>query len=293
MKHIRSRTLLLTALAMTAFAANSLLCRLALGAGTIDAPGFTGLRLASGALVLWLLLARRSGFMPVRPNFRAASMLFAYAAAFSFAYLQLDAGVGALILFGAVQLTMVSAGLLAGEPSPPMTWLGLAMSLGGLVYLVSPGLTAPPLTGAALMGTAGIAWGLYSLGGRGVGDPLQATAANFIGAVPLGLLLCLPFLGELHLSARGVMLAVASGALASGLGYVIWFAALRGLSASAAASVQLSVPLLAACGGVIWLGERFTWRLALASVLILGGIALVLHSKGLMQAAVAGGSRAD
>jgi drug/metabolite transporter (DMT)-like permease len=293
MKQIRTRTLLLTALAMTAFAANSLLCRLALGAGAIDAPGFTGLRLASGALVLWLLLARRSGFIRVRPNFRAASMLFAYAAAFSFAYLQLDAGVGALILFGAVQLTMVSAGLLAGEPSPPMTWLGLTMSLGGLVYLVSPGLTAPPLTGAALMGTAGIAWGLYSLSGRGVGDPLQATAANFIGAVPLGLLLCLPFLGEIHLSARGVMLAIASGALASGLGYVIWFAALRGLSASAAASVQLSVPLLAACGGVIWLGERFTWRLALASVLILGGIALVLHSKGLMQAAVADSSRAD
>jgi drug/metabolite transporter (DMT)-like permease len=285
MKHIRTRTLLLTALAMTAFAANSLLCRLALGEGAIDAPSFTGLRLASGALVLWLLLAKRTGVRLIRPNPKAAVMLFAYAAAFSFAYLDLDAGVGALILFGAVQLTMVTAGLIAGEASPPLTWTGLGMSLGGLVYLVSPGLTAPPLTGAALMALAGVAWGFYSLSGRGVSDPLQATAGNFVGAVPLGVLLCLPFLGALHLSTAGVLLAIASGALASGLGYVIWFAALRGLSASAAASVQLSVPLLAACGGVLWLGETFTWRLAIASVLILGGIALVLRSKGLLQTA--------
>ncbi|MEJ2590263.1 MAG: EamA family transporter, partial [Candidatus Thiodiazotropha sp.] len=206
MRHIRTQTLLLTAFAMTAFAANSLLCRLALGDGAIDAPGFTALRLASGALVLWLLLVQRSGFTPLRPNLKAATMLFAYAATFSFAYLQLDAGVGALILFGAVQLTMGGAGLLAGEPTPPLTWFGLAMSLGGLVYLVSPGLTAPPLTGAALMTTAGVAWGLYSLSGRGVDNPLRATAGNFIGAVPLALLLCLPFLGQLHLSTRGVVL---------------------------------------------------------------------------------------
>ncbi len=284
MFHMRTQTLLLTLLAMMAFAANSLLCRMALGDPSIDAASFTGLRLASGALVLWLLLFRRSGEWRLRPNPRSALFLFAYAAAFSFAYLQLDAGVGALILFGAVQLTMVAAGLLAGEPSPPLTWFGLALSSGGLVYLVSPGLTAPPLSGALLMGLAGIAWGLYSLSGRGVADPLQATAGNFLGTVPLGLLLILPFLGSLHLSPRGIALALASGALASGLGYVIWFAALRGLSASAAASVQLSVPVLAAVGGVLWLGEAFTWRLTLASVLILGGIALVLRSKGLLQA---------
>jgi drug/metabolite transporter (DMT)-like permease len=284
MFHLHTRTLLLTLLAMTAFAANSLLCRMALGAPSIDAASFTGLRLASGALVLWLLLSRRSGEWRLRPNPKSALFLFAYAAAFSFAYLQLEAGVGALILFGAVQLTMVAAGLLTGEPSPPLTWLGLGLSSLGLVYLVSPGLTAPPLSGALLMGLAGIAWGLYSLSGRGVTDPLRATAGNFLGAVPLGLLLILPFLGSLHLSPRGIALALASGALASGLGYVIWFAALRGLSASAAASVQLSVPVLAAIGGVLWLGEAFTWRLALASALILGGIALVLRSKGLLQA---------
>ncbi len=278
-----SKTLALTALAMIAFAANSLLCRMALGDGAIDAPGFTLLRLASGALVLWLLLVRR-GEWRLRPNPKAALFLFAYAAAFSFAYLQLDAGIGALILFGAVQLTMVTAGLLAGEPSPPLTWIGLALSSGGLVYLVSPGLTAPPLSGALLMGIAGIAWGFYSLSGRGVADPLRSTAGNFLGAVPLGLLLALPFLGELHLSPAGVGLAIASGALASALGYVIWYAALPGLGASAAASVQLSVPVLAAVGGVLWLGERFTWRLTFASALILGGIALVLHSKGLRQA---------
>lgn len=277
------KTLLLTALAMAAFAANSLLCRMALGGGAIDAASFTAIRVVSGALVLWLLLFRRTGLARLRPKPKAALFLFAYAAAFSFAYLQLDAGIGALILFGAVQLTMVTAGLLAGEASPPLTWFGLVLSLGGLVYLVSPGLTAPPLSGALLMGVAGIAWGLYSLSGKGATDPLQATAGNFLGAVPFALLLTLPFLGALHLTTAGLLLALASGALASGLGYVIWFAALRGLSASAAASVQLCVPLLAAIGGVVWLGESLSWRLALASLLILGGIALVLRSKGLLQ----------
>jgi len=271
---------------MIAFAANSLLCRQALGDSAIDAASFTGLRLASGAFTLWLLLLQRTG----TPNPRAAALLFTYAAAFSFAYLDLHAGVGALILFGAVQLTMVAAGLLAGEPSPPLTWIGLLLSLGGLIYLVSPGLTAPPLAGAALMALAGAAWGFYSLSGRGVADPLKSTAGNFIGAVPLALLLCLPFLGELQMSTRGILLAIASGALASGLGYVIWFAALRGLSASAAASVQLSVPVLAAGGGVLWLGEPFTLRLAFSSLLILGGIALVLRSKGLLQIQLPGDS---
>jgi drug/metabolite transporter (DMT)-like permease len=281
MRPAATKTLLLTSLAMIAFAANSLLCRMALGDSVIDAASFTGLRLASGALVLWLLLLRRTGEARLRPNPKAALFLFAYAAAFSFAYLQLDAGIGALILFGAVQLTMVTAGILAGEPSPPLTWFGLALSLGGLVYLVSPGLTAPPLSGALLMGLAGMAWGLYSLSGRGAGDPLLATAGNFLGAVPLGLVLCLAFAGTLQMSSNGLALAIASGALASGIGYVIWFAALRGLSASAAASVQLSVPVLAALGGIAWLDEAFTWRLALASILVLGGIALVLRSKGL------------
>ena len=280
-----SRSLLLTALAMVAFAANSLLCRMALTDPVIDAASFTGLRLASGALVLWLLVVRHSGSWRLRPNPKPALFLFTYAGAFSFAYLELDAGIGALILFGSVQLTMVAAGLLSGEPSPPLTWFGLTLSSAGLVYLVSPGLTAPPVSGALLIGAAGIAWGLYSLTGRGVADPLKATAGNFLGAVPMGMLLVLPFLGDLRLSPSGIALALASGALASGLGYVIWFAALRGLSASAAASVQLSVPPLAAAGGVLLLGETFTWRLALASLLILGGIALVLRSRGLLPGA--------
>jgi drug/metabolite transporter (DMT)-like permease len=283
MRSSNAKTLLLTTLAMAAFAANSLLCRMALGDRAIDAASFTLIRLASGALVLWLLWFRRTGQARLRPHPKAALFLFAYAAAFSFAYLQLDAGTGALILFGAVQLTMVTAGLLAGEATPPQTWVGLTLSLVGLVYLVSPGLTAPPLQSALLMGAAGVAWGLYSLSGKGASDPLQATAGNFLGAVPLALILILPFLGSQHLSASGVWLALASGALASGLGYVIWFAALRGLSASAAASVPISVPLLAAVGGTIWLGESLSWRLALASLLILGGIALVLRSKGLLR----------
>lgn len=273
------KTLLLTGLAMIAFAANSLLCRQALDADAIDASSFTALRLTSGALMLWVLVRRFSNMPRLRRKPWASAMLFLYAAAFSFAYLQLEAGAGALILFGAVQLTMVTAGLRAGEPFSPLAWLGLGLSLGGLAYLVSPGLAAPPLGGAALMASAGVAWGLYSLSGRGTADPLQATAANFAGTVPLALLLCLLFVGALHLTPRGALLAVASGALASSLGYVIWFEALRGLTASTAASVQLSVPVLAACGGVIWLGEPLTLRLVLASVLVLGGITLVLREK--------------
>lgn len=275
----RTEILLLTGLAMVAFAANSLLCRLALADGAIDAAGFTGIRLAAGALTLAaLVLPRIRGTrFAIRP--RPAAFLFLYAAAFSFAYLQLEAGTGALLLFGAVQLTMISAGLRAGERLSPLSWLGLFLSFGGLAYLVSPGLAAPPLGGAALMAGAGLAWGLYSLSGRGAADPLQATAGNFAGAAGLGALLCLAFAAELHLSPRGVLLAVTSGAVASGLGYVIWFRALRGLSASSAASVQLSVPVIAAGGGVILLGEPLTLRLLLAATLVLGGIALVLRER--------------
>lgn len=274
-----TKTLLLTALAMLAFAANSLLCRLALEDGTIDAASFTALRLASGTLMLWLLVQRRVGIRRLRPKAPAAVFLFLYAAAFSFAYRYLSAGTGALILFGTVQLTMMTAALRAGEAFPPLAWLGLCLSLAGLVYLVAPGLSAPPLVGALLMALAGLGWGLYSLHGRGVGDPLAATAANFTGATPLALLLCLPFAGALHLTPAGVVLAMASGALASALGYVVWYSALRGLSAGAAAGVQLSVPVLAAGGGVLLLSEPLTPRLVLASILVLGGIALVMYTK--------------
>jgi len=279
MTALRTETLLLTGLAMIAFAANSLLCRLALADGAIDAAGFTGIRMAAGALTLAALVLprRRQARFAIRA--RPAAFLFLYAAAFSFAYLQLEAGTGALLLFGAVQLTMITAGLRAGERLSPLSWLGLLLSFGGLAYLASPGLAAPPLGSAALMAGAGIAWGLYSLSGRGTADPLQATAENFVGAAVLGVLLCLTFAADLHLSPRGVLLAVASGAVASGLGYVIWFRALRGLTASSAASVQLSVPVIAAAGGVLLLGEPLTLRLLLAAILVLGGIALVLRER--------------
>lgn len=273
------RTAALTALALAAFAGNSLLCRAALRDTPMDAATFTAIRIASGAVALWLIVRCRASSTARAGSWSAALALFVYAAAFSFAYLSLTAATGALLLFGAVQLTMITAGLRAGERLSPLSWLGLLLSFGGLAYLVSPGLAAPPLGSAALMAGAGIAWGLYSLSGRGTADPLQATAENFVGAAVLGVLLCLTFAADLHLSPRGVLLAVASGAVASGLGYVIWFRALRGLTASSAASVQLSVPVIAAAGGVLLLGEPLTLRLLLAAILVLGGIALVLRER--------------
>lgn len=270
-------TLGLTALAMLAFAANSILCRLALGEGTIDAASFGTIRVVSGAVVLALIVMWRTGRHPARyGDWRSALMLFAYVALFSFAYLSLDAGTGALILFGAVQLTMFAVALYRGERFSPIAWAGLTLAIGGLVYLVSPGLTAPPPGAALLMAGAGVAWGVYSLLGRGVPDPLGATGGNFLRAVPLVLAVSVIFAGEFHASPVGFGLAVASGAVTSGLGYVIWYAALRGLEASSAATVQLSVPAIAALGGVLLLDEALTLRLVAASVATLGGIAIVL-----------------
>lgn len=276
------RAIALTVAAMLAFAANSLLCRMALQHGGIDAASFGSIRLVSGALVLMLVVRLRSSQAPAgRADWLAAAMLFAYVAFFSFAYLSLSAGTGALILFGAVQLTMLGAGLRAGEMFGPVAWSGFVLAVAGLVYLVSPGVMAPPPLGAALMAVAGVAWGVYSLRGRGVADPLAATARNFVRAAPMALLLSalLAGTGSAHADAAGIALAVASGALTSGIGYVIWYAALPWLSAMRAATVQLSVPLIAAFGGVIFLSEAITPRLAFASVAILGGIALVLMGK--------------
>lgn len=273
-------TATLAAAAMCAFAANSLLCRLALGARLIDAATFTSVRLVSGAVLLAALVAWRqrtrpwSGFDP-----RAALALFVYAIAFSYAYLSLTAGTGALILFGAVQITMIVAGLASGERLAVAGWTGLALAFAGLVYLVAPGLGAPPLLAALLMALAGLAWGVYSLRGRGVADPLRATASNFIWSVPLATVSSALLASEYHATTPGVALAVASGAIASGLGYVIWYAAVRRLAALRAAAVQLSVPVIAAFGGILLLDERFTGRLVLASIAVLGGIALVLYSR--------------
>jgi len=274
------QTIALTAAAMVAFAANSLLCRLALQHQGIDPASFGSIRLVSGALTLALVVRLRARPpSPARADWLAAAMLFAYVAFFSFAYLSLSAGTGALILFGAVQLTMLGAGLGSGERFGPVAWLGFVLAAGGLVYLVLPGVAAPPLLGAVLMAIAGVAWGVYSLRGRGVADPLAATARNFLRAVPLALALSLVFVARAHADATGIALAVASGALTSGLGYVVWYAALARLSAMQAATVQLSVPLLAAIGGVLLLSEAITPRLAAASVAILGGIAIVLSQK--------------
>jgi len=279
------RTVLLTALALVAFAANSVLYRLALGGRTIDAASFGAIRLASGAIVLAALHAASGRRAGARRGALAPVMLFAYVVAFSFAYLSLSAGTGALLLFGAVQATMILAALRAGERFAGGEAVGLAIALAGLTYLVLPGLAAPSPAGSALMIAAGIAWGLYSLRGRGATDPLGETARNFALATPLALLVALATLPRLHLGGPGALLAVASGAITSGLGYVAWFAALQGLSAIRAATVQLAVPALAAAGGVAFLGERLTLRLALSAALILGGVGLAVASRARKVAA--------
>lgn len=267
-----------TSLTMIAFASNSLLNRLALGRESIDAVSYTAIRLVSGALALWLIssLQKNSAGTRVRGNWLSASMLFAYAIAFSFAYLSLSAGTGALILFGTVQVTMILAALRSGERPHALEWLGVLLALGGLVYLVLPGLEAPSLLGSALMTMAGIAWGVYSLRGRGATSPLADTTGNFLRAVPLIVAVLLVSLKGVQLSQTGILLAVLSGAVASGLGYVIWYAALASLTATRAAIVQLSVPVLAAWGGVLLLGEAISLRLILAGAFILGGIALAI-----------------
>ncbi len=269
----------LTALAMLAFAANSLICRAALAGRHADAASFTLLRLAGGAAILSVLArARASRPAGERLAWGSAIALFAYAIGFSFAYLRIPAGVGALLLFAAVQLTMIGAGLHAGERPRPVEWVGLGLSIAGLLVLTRPGLARPDAVGAILMLGAGVAWGVYSLRGRRAIDAVAANAAGFARAVPFALVASAlaAFLGVTHLAPTGVLLALASGALASGLGYTLWYAALRGLTATRAAIVQLSVPPLTAAGGVLVLGESFSVRLAISGVLILGGIGLAV-----------------
>jgi len=277
---VTASTVLWTLLAMLAFAANSLLCRLALGQELIDAASFATVRVGSGAVVLTLMMLPRWRVRArAQTDWRSVAVLFAYMVLFSFAYLSLSAGTGALILFGAVQLTMFIAALRGGEKFALLSWAGLALAVIGLVYLVSPGLTAPDPMNAILMAIAGIAWGFYSLLGRGISDPLEATANNFIYSVPLVIIVSLLFKDEYHSTLSGLLLAVVSGAITSGLGYVIWYSALRGLTATRAATVQLSVPAIAAFGGVVLLSEQITLRLVLASVATLGGVWIVLAQR--------------
>ena len=275
----RPRVFVLTLLAMLAFAGNSLLCRAAFHATRIDAASFTSIRVVAGAIALWLIVRVRSGKGQTGGSWASALALFAYAATFSFAYVSLTAATGALLLFGAVQATMIGVGLWRGERLRRWQLLGLACAIGGLVGLLLPGLSAPPPHGAALMLAAGVAWGVYSLRGRGSGDPLRVTAGNFLRAVPFAAALSLAMLSSSSFDAAGAALAVASGAITSGIGYAIWYTALPGLKAASAATVQLSVPLIAALGGIALLGEPPTLRLLLASVAILGGIALVIVEK--------------
>ncbi len=267
---------ILTALAMIAFAGNSLLCRQALKHTTIDAGTFTLVRVLSGAICLWLIVQVRKGASDKTGSWPSALALFSYAALFSFAYLRLTAGTGALLLFGAVQATMICWALVKGERFRLFQTLGLLLAISGLVALVFPGLSAPPLGAAALMLGAGIAWGIYSLRGKGAGDPLRTTAGNFLRAVPMAMLLSAIMFRSVSFDAGGIGYAIVSGALASGLGYAIWYSALPALKASAAATVQLSVPVLAAAGGIAFLSEAITLRFALASIAVLGGIALVI-----------------
>ena len=271
-----ARIAVLTILALAAFAGNSLLCRATLSRAHIDAASFTTVRLLSGALTLWVLVRLRGGARAGKGSWPSALALFAYAAGFSFAYLQLSAAAGALILFGAVQATMIAYGLRSGERLRGAQLAGLLLAGAGLAGLLLPGLSAPPLTGALLMLGAGIAWGVYSVRGKGAGDPLQVTAGNFLRSVPVTLGLSVLLLSGASPDPAGAWYAFLSGALTSGVGYAIWYAALPFLRSTTAAAVQLSVPVIAGLGGVVFLDEPLTPRLLAASVAIIGGIALVV-----------------
>jgi drug/metabolite transporter (DMT)-like permease len=273
---------ILTLFTLIAFAANSLLCRMALGGELIDPMSFTTVRLVSGALALFpisRLVAESKSPQRTKESWSSAAALFAYAVCFSLAYVSLSTGVGALILFGSVQVTMIGAALKAGEKPGPAQWIGLAAAMGGLIFLVLPGISAPDPTGALLMATAGIAWGIYSIRGKGVSTPVAMTAANFIRSAPMAILASAVAYSSLQWQPVGVLLAVISGVVTSGLGYVLWYKTLRSLTTTQASVVQLMVPVLAAFGGIIFLAEQVSVRLIATSVLILGGVALAIASR--------------
>ena len=281
----RTAVAALTVLALVAFAGNSILCRLALGQAAIDPASYTAVRLLSGAVTLWLITAvvRGGAHAGAGGNWTGAGLLFVYAAAFSFAYVSLSAGTGALILFAAVQFTMIAAGLRSGERPLLIEWVGWALAVAGLVYLLLPGFAAPPVSASFMMAAAGIAWGFYSLLGRGVGDPISATAGNFLRAVPMALIVAALQSPWLSLTPVGILWAALSGAVTSGLGYVIWYAVLPRLTATRAATVQLAVPIVAALGGVLFLAEQISTRLLFSAAAILGGIGLAIAARSLSK----------
>jgi len=283
---------MMSALALVAFAGNSVLCRLALSDDLIDPASFTGIRLVSGAATLLLLVqaidffkTRHGAEQQPRVNKRAnltwlaPLMLFAYAALFSFAYSTLATGVGALILFGSVQITMLCISLIQGNRLGLFEWLGLLVACAGLVYLVLPELSEPSLMGFIMMAMAGMAWSLYTILGQGSQNPLNDTASNFIRSIPLAIILVLLFSAQLSATPNTCLLAISSGAITSGLGYAIWYAALKDLTTSQAGVMQLLVPIIAALGGVVFANELISTRLLIASMLTLGGILIVLLAK--------------
>lgn len=276
------KTLLLTLVALLAFAGNSVLCRLALNQGAIDAASFTAIRLCSGAAVLLLLVLlknRKSLPQLKQGSWLSGLSLFIYATAFSYAYMSLDTGTGALILFAAVQLTMIITELVGGRRLSIVEWLGFGLAFIGLLVLLLPGAAAPSLTGFGLMALSGMAWAYYTLAGRGSSDALMDTSKNFLRALPFVVVLAIFALADLNFSNYGVLLAIASGAITSGLGYAIWYSALAGLTISQAAVIQLTVPIIAAGGGVLFANELITMNLLIASCLVLGGVLLVILNK--------------
>jgi drug/metabolite transporter (DMT)-like permease len=276
---LSTRAIIPTSLAMLAFAGNSILCRFALKTTTIDAASFTSIRLVSAASILWVILLLLGKGGKVLGNWPSALALFVYAAGFSFAYINLKAGTGALLLFGSVQTSMISFGLWNGERFNVLQIGGFVLAVTGLVVLVFPGLSAPPLLSSVLMVVAGVAWGIYSLRGRGAGDPTMTTGGNFIRTLPMAAILTLASWSHLQIDTRGTILAIASGSITSGIGYAIWYSALPSLKATQAATVQLSVPVIAAIGGIVLLGEPLSLQLVLASFAILAGVSLVIFYK--------------
>jgi drug/metabolite transporter (DMT)-like permease len=272
------KTFIFTGFTLIAFAANSVLCRMALGEKTIDAYSFTVLRLLSGAIVLFVILKinHKKTRSPVKGSWFAGTMLFLYAVTFSIAYTTLDSGTGAIILFGSVQITMISLSIISGYRLHIIEWIGVLGAFTGFVYLVLPGATSPSVIGFSFMTIAGIAWGVYTLKGRDSVHPFMDTAHNFLRTIPFVMVLAILAIRNTHYTTEGILLALSSGSIASGLGYTIWYKALSGLSATQAAVVQLLVPVIVALGGVIFLNEEITLHLTLSAIMILGGILMVV-----------------
>ncbi|MEO9458053.1 MAG: DMT family transporter [Lentilitoribacter sp.] len=276
------RIFLLTTITMIAFGANSIFGRVALEGDAIDPSSYSFIRLLSGAIMLAILVGVSSGVSKKNlshGNIISALCLFAYAAAFSFSYVNIETGVGALILFACVQAVMIGWALYKGDRPSLFEWLGITVAFGAFIWLVSPGLEAPDPIAATLMAISGIAWGAYSLRGKSSSDPLKATAGNFLLSVPMGLVLLFITISSSQVTVFGVILAIASGAITSGMGYALWYKVLPQLTATRASIVQLTVPVVAGIGGLIFLSEPLTFRFVLASALILGGVAISIVMK--------------